>query len=259
MLSAASWLECDDLVVPYFHRCLSAQVKAVEPIGAALPNSEIFRCPAAEIDVPGAPKAVLGEPDESVLAEILDRANVGMSFTELALAGTVWPSSEPVTPFDRDASLAFPTPSGRIELVSEPARRDGHGVIAVPDGDPRPQGRRLRLHSPAAAASLNSMFATDARAAGRGAPTPTSTLSLSLAAADADARGLTAGALARVVSAAGSLALPVRISPDLPAGVALIPKGGWPKLIGGANVNALTTSQPTDMATAQPCTGSRSP
>ena len=47
VLPAASWLECDDVVVPYFHRALSAQVKAAEPPGEALPNSEIFRRLAA--------------------------------------------------------------------------------------------------------------------------------------------------------------------------------------------------------------------
>ena len=34
----------------------------------------------------------------------------------------------------------------------------------------------------------------------------------------------------------------------MPAGVALIPKGGWPKLRqDGSNVNALTCAEPSDM------------
>ena len=43
VLPAASWLEFDDIVVPYFHRALAAQVKATDPPEDALPNSEIFR------------------------------------------------------------------------------------------------------------------------------------------------------------------------------------------------------------------------
>ena len=43
VLPAASFLEFDDLVSPYFHLSLSAQVKAMEPMGEALPNQEIFR------------------------------------------------------------------------------------------------------------------------------------------------------------------------------------------------------------------------
>ena len=43
VLPAASFLEFDDLVVSYFQLTLSAQVKAAEPMGEALPNMEIFR------------------------------------------------------------------------------------------------------------------------------------------------------------------------------------------------------------------------
>ena len=47
VLPAASFLECDDLVLSYFHLSVGAQVKAVEPLGESLPNSEIFRRLAA--------------------------------------------------------------------------------------------------------------------------------------------------------------------------------------------------------------------
>ena len=43
VLPAASFLEFDDLVLSYFHYTVSAQVKAAEPVGEALPNQEIFR------------------------------------------------------------------------------------------------------------------------------------------------------------------------------------------------------------------------
>ena len=47
VLPAASFLECDDIVASYFNLTLSAQVKAAEPLGEALPNPEIFRRLAA--------------------------------------------------------------------------------------------------------------------------------------------------------------------------------------------------------------------
>ena len=47
VLPAAGFLECDDILPSYFHHTLSAQVKAVEPPGHALRNSEIFRRLAA--------------------------------------------------------------------------------------------------------------------------------------------------------------------------------------------------------------------
>ena len=60
MLPAASFLECDDLVASYFHLCLGAQVKAIEPLGESLPNTEIFRRLAAAMGFDG---AELHEPD----------------------------------------------------------------------------------------------------------------------------------------------------------------------------------------------------
>ena len=42
--------------------------------------------------------------------------------------------------------------------------------------------------------------------------------------------------------------MPVHITDTLPAGVAFMPKGRWPKLErDGANVNALTLARPSDM------------
>ena len=43
VLPAASFLEFNDLVLPYFDLTLSAQVKTCAPPGQALPNQEIFR------------------------------------------------------------------------------------------------------------------------------------------------------------------------------------------------------------------------
>ena len=49
-------------------------------------------------------------------------------------------------------------------------------------------------------------------------------------------------------SAVGSLVVPVHVTDALPTGVALIPKGGWPKRRSdGRNVNVLTRAQPSDM------------
>ena len=47
VLPAASFLEFDDVVMSYFNASISAQVKAVPPLGEALPNQEIFRRLAA--------------------------------------------------------------------------------------------------------------------------------------------------------------------------------------------------------------------
>jgi anaerobic selenocysteine-containing dehydrogenase len=238
VLPAASWLEFDDIVVPYFHRALAAQVKAVDPPGQALTNSEMFRRLAAAL---GLHDEALHEPDEAIIARVLSDTGVGLDFAELGERGTLW------TPADRAAvqfqDLRFPTPSGRVELASEAAEADGHGLLPRPHADPRPAPGHLRLLSPASQWSLNASFSNDAKVTHRAGE-----LTLGLTAADAAELGLADGDLARVSSPAGSLIVPVRITDEVPAGVGVMPKGRWPKLEReAANVNALTLARPSDM------------
>ncbi len=68
ILPAASFLEFDDLVFPYFHHTMSAQAKAAEPFGEALPNQEIFRRLARAMGY-NAPQ--LFESDESMIARLM--------------------------------------------------------------------------------------------------------------------------------------------------------------------------------------------
>ena len=155
VLPAASWLESDDIVVPYFHRALSAQVKACEPLGRALPNSEIFRRLAAAL---GRSDRRLQEADDAILAAVMSGSGTGLSFAELAARGTVWGEEQAAVQF---ADLRFPTPSGRIELACAAAAADGHGLLPRPHADARPAPGRLRLLSPASPWSVNSSFSND--------------------------------------------------------------------------------------------------
>jgi anaerobic selenocysteine-containing dehydrogenase len=213
-------------------------VKASEPLGQALPNSEIFRRLASAMGLSDEP---LLEPDAEILATVMKDSGTGLSFDELSRLGTIWtPAEEPAVQF---AELRFPTPSGRIELASDAAGDDGHGRLPRPHADSRPAAGRLRLLSPASPWSVNSSFSNDAKVARQAGE-----MTLSLTAADAYELQLSEGELARVSSAAGSIIVPVRITDVLPAGVGLIPKGGWPKLQpGGVNVNALTLAVSSDM------------
>jgi anaerobic selenocysteine-containing dehydrogenase len=86
VLPAASFLESDDLVCSYFHHTLSAQVRAADPPGEALPNSEIFRRLSAAI---GYTEPVLYESDQEVIDELLHRTGFGVSWDDLANSGTV--------------------------------------------------------------------------------------------------------------------------------------------------------------------------
>ena len=194
VLPAASFLESDDLVCSYFHHTLSAQAKATDPPGEALPNSEIFRRLSAAV---GFTEPELYDSDRDVIDELLGRSGFGISWDDLADAGTVRLYEQPRQQF---ADRIFPTPSGRIELASAAAVAAGQPRLPEPWHDPRPPADRLRLLSPASPWALNSTFANDPKVAHKLGP-PTVTLHPE----DAAARGLTDGDLAELSTPTGRL------------------------------------------------------
>ena len=237
VLPAASFLEFDDLFVPYFQLLLSAQVKAVDPPGEALPNQEIFRRLARAM---GYLEPGLYESDADIISAVLRSSGLVADFAALAARGSVPVSATPVVQF---ADLTFPTPSGRIEIASDRAERDGHPRVPLPLADPRPAGGRLRLLSPASPFTLNDSFANVAKLT-RQAGRPT----VHLHPADAAARGLSAGDEALLTNETGNLTLRVELSDDVLPGVALSHKGRWPKQErGAANVNSLNPGRKSDM------------
>ena len=104
----------------------SAQVKAAEPMGEALPNSEIFRRLASAMEFA---EPELHESDSEIIATLLKRANLDGDFRAFAARAPVHIPAEPMIQF-RD--LTFPTPSGRIEIASESAAADGHPRVPQP-------------------------------------------------------------------------------------------------------------------------------
>jgi anaerobic selenocysteine-containing dehydrogenase len=237
VLPAASFLEFDDLVAGYFHLALSAQVKAMEPLGEALPNQEIFRRLARAMGYTG---PELYESDAEVIATVLRKAGLIEDFNALAAQGTVPVSQEPLIQF---ADLTFPTPSGRIEIASARAEADGHPRVPLPLADPRPTGGRLRLLSPASPWLLSDSFANVAKIAARLGPA-----TVTLHPADAAERRLAEGDAVLLANDTGRLALRVALSEALPRGVALSHKGRWPKQEATrANVNVLNPGHKSDM------------
>ncbi len=237
VLPAASFLEFDDLVAGYFHLTLSAQVKAMEPLGEALPNQEIFRRLARAM---GYTEPELYESDAEILATVLRKAGLVEDFGTLAAQGSVPVSPEPLIQF---ADLVFPTPSGRIEMASTRAEADGHPRVPLPLADPRPVGGRLRLLSPASPWLLSDSFANVGKIAARLGPA-----TIALHPADAAERGLAEGDDVLVANETGSLSLRLTLSEALPRGVALSHKGRWPKREAArANVNVLNPGHKTDM------------
>ena len=238
VLPAASFLECDDIVVPYFDLTLSAQVKAADPPGVALPNTEIFRRLAAAM---GFTEPELFEPDDALIAVLLDRTATGLDFAQLAAAGTVPFDAEPTVQF---ADRRFPTPSGRVEIASERAVADGLPRVPVPHADRRPADGLLRLLSPASPWLLNDTFAGDARVTRRMGPAQ-----VALHPDDARSLGIADGQRVALSNTVGRLELQAAWSDAVPVGVALSPKGRWPRHE-GANVNVVNPGETSDMGDA---------
>jgi anaerobic selenocysteine-containing dehydrogenase len=237
VLPAAGFLEFDDLVSSYFHLSLSAQVKAMEPMGESLPNQEIFRRLARAM---GYTEPEVFESDAEILEALLSGAGISGGFAALAQAGTVelWP--QPLVQF---ADLTFPTPSGRIEIASARAEADGHPRTPLPLVDPRPAEGRLRLLSPATSWLMNSSYNNDPKIGEKLGPA-----TVLLHPTDAAARGIADGDSVELANETGRLTMSACVCPIMPAGVALARKTRWPKLSPQhANINLLNPGRKTDM------------
>ena len=237
VLPAASFLEFDDLVSGYFNLSFSAQAKLQEPLGDSLPNQEIFRRLSRAM---GYAEPELYEDDATIIERIMGQVGIEGSFDDFKKTGTVFPDGKPIIQFP---DLAFPTPSGKIEIASARAEADGHPRLPLADADPKPESGRLRLLTPASPWLMNDSYANDGRIAERmGEATVT------LHPADAQALGLSEGQRVRLSNETGSLELDLAIAEMIPQGVALSPKGRWPRQEGTrANVNVLNPGIKSDM------------
>jgi anaerobic selenocysteine-containing dehydrogenase len=182
----------------------------------------------------------LYEPDDAILQTWLAASGLVRDFAELAEKGTIPATPEPVIQF---ADLAFPTPSGRIELASARAEADGFPRVPQPWADEQPADGRLRLLSPASNIAMNASFGNVDKLIRRAGPA-----TIMLHPVDAQARGLADGDVAMVSNQTGEVALHVVTSDDMLPGVALSPKGRWPRLEeADANINVLYDGRKSDM------------
>ena len=241
VLPAASFLEFDDLVSGYFNLTLSAQAKAMEPMGEALPNQEIFRRLSAAM---GFNDPELYEDDRAIIDRLLAGTPFKGGFDALKKVGTATIFPEPVLHF---ADLKFPTPSGRIEIASDRAVADGLPRTPLPIADARPADGRLRLLSPASPWIMNSSYGNDP-----GIVAKAGHEAVTLHPDDAESRGLKDGDSAVVESDIGRLILPIHVAAIVPKGTALAAKSRWPKMEaagpnGRSNINALHKGRKCDM------------
>ncbi len=237
VLPAASFLEFDDVVMSYFNASISAQVKAVPPLGESLPNQEIFRRLATAM---GLTDPELFETDADMIATLLNQAKPGLTFATLAEAGTIDFPAEPVVQFEHHD---YRTPSGKIELTGSAFIDAGLPRAPFASAEARPVGGELRLLSPASKWLMNSSFGND--------PKILKQLGEDEAFVHPDearSRGLANGARVTIGNPTGAITLRLSVSADVPRGVILAHKSRWTANGAESNVNALNPGTKADLA-----------
>jgi len=240
VLPATTQIEASDVTPAWGHLWLGWNEAAIPPRGEAVSNAECFRRIAAAM---GFDEPSLHDDDLTILRAALPTVDLDTLRDEGWLR----------VPFPDDgrpwADGGFPTPSGRVELVSD--RLEQMGQPRVPTFVPPQEGPTspmvgrypLQLMTPKHHARfLNSGYShLPKHGPPEGGPF------VELDAADAAARGLADGDDARVFNERASLELPVRVSTRLRPGLAAIPWGWWRhQHPDGKVANSLTNDTLTD-------------
>jgi len=250
LLPATTQLEHDDLHKAYGHVYATYNRRSIEPVGEALPNSEIFRRIAAAM---GLDYPELRETDEELMRAALTGTGEvmnGVTFEALREHGSVRLNvPSPHLPFRQGTKV--PTPSGRIEIESQ--QIVSLGLDPLPTYLPpyeseerNPELARrfpLALISPPAHEFLNSSFVNVAslrRSAGK----PT----LEIHADDAHARSIADGARVKIFNDRGTFTADAVVTDRVRPGVVSAPSVWWGRLTSdGANANQTTSQALTDI------------
>jgi anaerobic selenocysteine-containing dehydrogenase len=244
LLPATTQLEHEDVHKAYGHLYLMFNARAIDPLGEALPNTEIFRRLAARMG--------LDHPELQATDEELMRAVLGTRFSldELRERGSIrLDLGTPHLPWKRGAKV--PTPSGKIEIESSGVAALGLDPLPLfippyesEERDPELARRYpLALISPPAHSFLNSTFVNVAslrRAAGK----PT----LEIHGDDAARRGIAGGERVAIYNDRGTFTAEAVITDRVRPGVVSAPSVWWAKLTEDrTNANHTTSQAETDI------------
>lgn len=251
VLPATTQLEHVDVVKPYGHLYVVANNPAIEPLGEALPNSEIFRRLAAHM---GFTEQCLRESDEDIAARAFRRQGATANYDWQVARSRGWQRLDVPAPYAPFADGGFATPSGRCEFYSQ--RLAEQGLDPLPDYVPPYEGPTsnaqlaarypLAIISPPARNFLNSTFVNvKSLRDAEGEP------SLEIHPHDAGARGIADGDRVRVFNDRGSFELAARVTDRARPGVVVALSIWWKKLArDGRNANEVTSQALTDLGRA---------
>jgi molybdopterin guanine dinucleotide-containing S/N-oxide reductase-like protein len=252
LLPATTQLEQFDVHKSYGHLYMLANNKAIEPIGEAKPNTEVFRLLAERM---GFTDDCFKDSDEELGRQALNAEHKhmqGITLEELCDKG--WQRLSVPEVFAPFAQGNFPTPSGKCEFYSD--RMAQAGLDPLPNFIPPVESARtapklakkypLAVISPPAHNFLNSSFAN----------LPSFLKSekepwLEIHPDEAGLRGIKDGDLVRVFNDRGSFTVRARVSDKARHGVVVALSVWWKKLTSdGCNANDVTSQNLTDLGAA---------
>jgi anaerobic selenocysteine-containing dehydrogenase len=248
LLPATTQLEHIDLHKAYGHMYLAWNAKSIEPLGEAVPNTEVFRRLATR----------MGFSDECFSDDDLTIARQALSLPHPSLEGITlerlqeqgWARlnvPEPWLPF---AEGNFYTPSGKCELYSERMAADGFDPLPTytppresAASNPRLAERYpLTLLSPPAHHFLNSTFVNVLHRYEEAGPT------VEINPLDAFERNIDDGEQVRIRNDRGGFLAKAVVTERARTGVVIAPSIWWSQLTpDGRNANHTTPQALTDM------------
>ncbi len=250
VLPATTQLEQFDIHRPYGTLYTMLNEQAIEPLGEACSNAELFRRLAARM---GFDEPCFRQSDEEIAREAHDLGapvNATLDFDALKRDG--WRRLDLPVRFAPFAAGNFPTPSGKCEFESASAAAQGWSAVPefIPPresalGDAALAARfPLMLLTPPARHYLNSSFSSvESLVRDVGDPW------VDVNAVDAAARGIGDGDRVRVFNDRGSFRVVARVGDRARTGVLVAPSIWWlKKAADGENANAVTSDALTDMA-----------
>ena len=220
VLPATSMFEQLDIVASYYHDYLHINEPAIPPVGESKSNVNFFKLLSRAL---GLKSAELYENEEMIIENLL-RTSKRFSTDYATLRKTGFCKAVPL-PLDK-----YQTPSGRIEIYSEKAAKDG--VSPIPDYSPVVATAPFQLLTPCTFEMNHSSYHFLAKEL-----TPKAMISPK----DASALSLRNGDIAILENSDGAVKFEIEVSDAVLPGTIVSFNGLWPKLSGGANVNFLTT------------------
>jgi anaerobic selenocysteine-containing dehydrogenase len=246
VLPAKSLFEQSDVIGAYWHPYIQFRQKIMDPPGEVKPEVEIYRLLARKLGIsdtdieahlPGSTDAEIEAWLEKKLAPF-----PGLTLERLRERPLLAPGCEEIAFSDR----VFPTPSGKIELLSREAS-ERWGVDALPSytvprefTDPETGKYPLHLVTPNSKNRIHTQFGNLLMIRD-----VSERLQVLISPRDAGPRGISDGSAVRIFNDRGSFVLPARLDFSLKPGCLSVPNGWW--IEEGGTVNFCSLGRETDM------------